>query len=111
MTEKNINSVEWLSEWLSKWLSVMGYWLLIGYWLYVIGYRAINLTIIHRNPVRGYILIANVLHITLQNPVGVQSPSAASRILYGPPTDPVRPFFSSSSVVLQSNTEELLKNY
>ena len=32
-------------------------------------------------------------------------------ILYGPSTDPVRPFFSSSSVVLQCRTEELLKNY
>ena len=111
MTEKNINSVVWLSEWLSEWLSVMGYWLLICYRLYVIGYRAINLTIIHQNPVRGYILIANVLRITIQTPVGVPSPSAASRIIYGPPTDPVRPFFSSSSVVLQCLTEELLKNY
>ena len=27
------------------------------------------------------------------------------------PTEPLRHFFSSSSVVLQSNTEELLKNY
>jgi len=26
-------------------------------------------------------------------------------------TEPVRPFFSSSSVVLQCRTEELLKNY
>jgi len=32
-------------------------------------------------------------------------------ILYGPSTDPVRHFFSSSSVVLQCRTEELLKNY
>ena len=111
MTEKNINSVEWLSEWLSVNDLVIGYGLLVIVWLWVICYRAINLNIIHRNPVRGYILIANVLRITLQNPVWVPSPSAASRILYGPPTDPVRPFFSSSSVVLQCGTEILLKNY
>ena len=61
MTEKNINSVVWLSEWLSVNDLVIGYGLLVIVWLWVICYRAINSNIIHRNPVRDYILIANVL--------------------------------------------------
>ena len=54
MTEKNINSVVWLSEWLSVNDLVIGYGLLVIVWLWVICYRAINLNITHRNPVRGY---------------------------------------------------------
>ena len=41
----------------------------------------------------------------------VFAPFSFHPLPYGPPTDPVRPFFSSSSVVLQCGTEELLKNY
>ena len=39
------------------------------------------------------------------------STAAPSLLPHGAPTDPVRPFFSSSSVVFQCRTEEVLKNY
>ena len=39
------------------------------------------------------------------------STAAPSPLPHGAPTDPVRPFFSSSSVVFQCRTEEVLKNY
>ena len=39
------------------------------------------------------------------------STAAPAPLPHGAPTDPVRPFFSSSSVVFQCRTEEVLKNY
>ena len=40
-----------------------------------------------------------------------QKAPPSPRLPYGPSTDPVRPFFSSSSVVFQCCTEKLLKKY